>query len=177
LNTVNLKKPDVDFDAYYRKIYEHFSNIMVDLFPARAPEDLPGIKAAKEQMNKLKEGATKEITTKIEQVCRVANSGSSNFATNSDMGTKIASFISKHPMKAATLTNLWTRHEADLDSRIEMRIEQMTNYGDTTHIMGWAANVCQTVVPEVIARMLTYRYALQLLKNNNVYSYTSLQEQ
>lgn len=176
-DTVNLKKPDVDFDAYYRKIYEHFSNIMVDLFPARAPEDLPGIKAAKEQMNKLKEGATKEITTKIEQVCRVANSGSSNYANNSDMGTKIASFISKHPMKAATLTNLWTRHEADLDSRIEMRIEQMTNYGDTTHIMGWAANVCQTVVPEVIARMLTYRYALQLLKNNNVYSYTSLQEQ
>lgn len=176
-DTVNLKKPDVDFDAYYKKIYEHFSNIMVDLFPARAPEDLPGIKAAKEQMNKLKEGATKEITTKIEQVCRVANSGSSNFANNSDMGTKIASFISKHPMKAATLTNLWTRHEADLDSRIEMRIEQMTNYGDTTHIMGWAANVCQTVVPEVIARMLTYRYALQLLKNNNVYSYTSLQEQ
>ena len=176
-DTVELKKPDVDFDAYYRKIYEHFSNIMVDLFPARAPEDLPGIKSAKEQMNKLKEGATKEITTKIEQVCRVANSGSSNFATNSDMGTKIASFISKHPMKAATLTNLWARHEADLDSRIEMRIEQMTNYGDTTHIMGWAANVCQTVVPEVIARMLTYRYALQLLKNNNVYSYTSLQEQ
>ena len=176
-DTVNLKKPDVDFDAYYKKIYEHFSNIMVDLFPARAPEDLPGIKAAKEQMNKLKEGATKEITTKIEQVCRVANSGSSNFANNSDMGTKIASFISKHPMKAATLTNLWNRHEADLDSRIEMRIEQMTNYGDTTHIMGWAANVCQTVVPEVIARMLTYRYALQLLKNNNVYSYTSLQEQ
>lgn len=175
--TVELKKPDVDFDAYYRKIYEHFSNIMVDLFPARAPEDLPGIKAAKEQMNKLKEGATKEITTKIEQVCRVANSGSSNYANNTDMGSKIASFISKHPMKAATLTNLWTRHEADLDSRIEMRIEQMTNYGDTTHIMGWAANVCQTVVPEVIARMLTYRYALQLLKNNNVYSYTSLQEQ
>jgi hypothetical protein len=128
-------------------------------------------------MNKLKEGATKEITTKIEQVCRVANSGSSNFASNSDMGTKIASFISKHPMKAATLTNLWNRHEVDLDTRIEMRIEQMTNYGDTTHIMGWAANVCQTVVPEVIARMLTYRYALQLLKNNNVYSYTSLQEQ
>ena len=176
-DTVELKKPDVDFDAYYRKIYEHFSNIMVDLFPARAPEDLPGIKAAKEQMNKLKEGATKEITTKIEQVCRVANSGSSNFASNSDMGTKIASFISKHPMKAATLTNLWNRHEVDLDTRIEMRIEQMTNYGDTTHIMGWAANVCQTVVPEVIARMLTYRYALQLLKNNNVYSYTSLQEQ
>ena len=113
-DTVNLKKPDVDFDAYYRKIYEHFSNIMVDLFPARAPEDLPGIKAAKEQMNKLKEGATKEITTKIEQVCRVANSGSSNYANNSDMGTKIASFISKHPMKAATLTNLQTRHEADL---------------------------------------------------------------
>ena len=176
-DTVNLTKPDVDFDAYYRKIYEHFSNIMVDLFPARAPEDLPGIKAAKEEMNKLKEEAKREITTKIEQVCRVANSGSSNFANNSGMGTKIASFISKHPMKAATLTNLWARHEVDLETRIEMRIEQMTNYGDTTHIMGWAANVCQTVVPEVIARMLTYRYALQLLKNNNVYSYTSLQEQ
>lgn len=158
----------VDLTEYYKILKTEFETLIDPMFPLRGGENLPRVKNARTRMEGLITKATEEINTKIEQVCRIANSGD-----NSGLSGKMAAFVSKHPLRASTLKGEWSRHEDELKGRMEARLESMTNYDDPNYVVGWSAAICKTIVPEVLARMFTYRYALQLLINNDFYTFDS----
>jgi hypothetical protein len=59
-------------------------------------------------MKALKEAADKEITAKIDLICRTANSG------KSDIGDKFKAALSTHPVRAEGLKGLWAKYSDDL---------------------------------------------------------------
>jgi len=48
----------------------------------------------------------------------------------------------------------------------------MSDLGNTTRTVGWTAKLCKKIVPEVMARLLAYRYLLSVLKREGYYNYT-----
>jgi len=66
------------------------------------------ITTSKTRMDKLKEAADKEITAKIELICRIAADG------KSDLGDKFKSALSKHPIRAESLKRIWAMYSGDI---------------------------------------------------------------
>ena len=76
-----------------------------------------------------------------------------------------------HPLEANNLREVWSRHLVDLKSRMTNRLAQMTDYKNKTRTLGWTWQVCRTVMPKILARMLTYRYIYAILSNEGFFSY------
>lgn len=169
-NSSEKLKP-VDLVPYYKNIKAEFTNVINPMFPLNGGAKTPGVTEAKAQMDRLMKDATERIHTQIDHVCRLSNSGN-----NSGISDKVRGFLVKHPLKAAALKNMWSRHLNDLERRRDDRLKHMGDYENIDYVTGWAANLCRVVVPEVLARMFTYRYALQLLINNDFYSFDSNME-
>ena len=165
----------VNFSDYYNKVYERISTSLNECFVSKLSDNK--VASTKKCMETLIEGADKVIKSKIEIVCRATQQGQTGgWSDNKSLGERIASFIRKHPMKASELTLLWERHKAELDTRMEMRLDQLKDMSNETRIGGWATSTCKTVIPEIIAGLLTYRYLLKILNINGVYTYDSMKE-
>lgn len=116
------------------------------------------IKNAGDRMKKLKEAADKEITEKIGLICRTSQSASST------LGDKFKAALSKHPVRAASLQNIWARYADDLDDRIESRLRSISGDNGNSNIMDSIKTFLSTTYPNLIALMLYYKSIFYLVK-------------
>lgn len=116
------------------------------------------IKNARERMKNLKEKADKEITEKIGLICRTSQSASST------LGDKFKAALSKHPVRAASLQNIWARYADDLDDRIESRIRSITGDNGNSNILDTIKDFLIKTYPNLIALMLYYKQIFYLIK-------------
>ena len=116
------------------------------------------IKDARERMKNLKEKADKEITEKIGLICRTSQSASST------LGDKFKAALSKHPVRAASLQNIWARYADDLDDRIESRIRSITGDNGNSNILDTIKDFLIKTYPNLIALMLYYKQIFYLIK-------------
>ena len=116
------------------------------------------IKNAGDRMKKLKEAADKEITEKIGLICRTSQSSSST------LGDKFKAALSKHPVRAASLQNIWARYADDLDDRIESRLRSISGDNGNSNIMDSIKTFLSTTYPNLIALMLYYKSIFYLVK-------------
>ena len=119
-------------------------------------------------MQDLIDVADKSINNKIEQITKVSSGETSG---SSGLGQAAKVFLMGHPLESNNLREVWSRHLVDLKSRMTNRLTQMTDYRNKTRTLGWTWEVCRTVVPKLLARMLTYRYIYALLSNDGFFSY------
>ena len=122
------------------------------------PEDWYIIKNARERMKKLKDAADKEITEKIGLICRTSQSASST------LGDKFKAALSKHPVRATSLQNIWARYADDLDDRIESRIRSITGANGNSNIYKSIEEFLTVQYPNLIAVMLYYKQIFYLIK-------------
>lgn len=113
---------------------------------------------AKTRMEKLKEAADKEIQAKIELICRTAASGQSS------LGDKFKAAISKHPMRAEGLKNIWARYSDDLTDRIETRLRSIGGQNGDTAIFTTIKQFLLSTYPNLVALMFTWKCVLMLCK-------------
>lgn len=116
------------------------------------------IKNAGDRMKKLKDAADKEITEKIGLICRTSQSSSST------LGDKFKAALSKHPVRAASLQNIWARYADDLDDRIESRLRSISGDNGNSNIMDSIKTFLSTTYPNLIALMLYYKSIFYLVK-------------
>ncbi len=122
------------------------------------PEEWYIIKNARERMKKLKEAADKEITEKIGLICRTSQSASST------LGDKFKAALSKHPVRAASLQNIWARYADDLDDRIESRIRSITGDNGNSCMYKSIQEFLTVQYPNLLAVMLYYKQIFYLIK-------------
>lgn len=122
------------------------------------PEEWYIIKNARERMKKLKEKADKEITEKIGLICRTSQSASST------LGDKFKAALSKHPVRAASLQNIWARYADDLDDRIESRIRSITGDNGNSCMYKSIQEFLTVQYPNLLAVMLYYKQIFYLIK-------------
>lgn len=115
-------------------------------------------KNAGDRMKKLKEAADKEITEKIGLICRTSQSATST------LGDKFKAALSKHPVRAASLQNIWARYADDLDDRIESRLRSISGDNGNSNIMDSIKTFLSTTYPNLIALMLYYKSIFYLVK-------------
>lgn len=162
----DIKK--IDGEDQYISNKAFIQNLCTKLLP-KSGKDLPGYDAAKQRMDALTTAANEEITRAINVICKVSE------GNQADMGSAISRFLSKHPLKANGLLGVWSEYYSELNGRKDKRLRSMENITSPQFSQGWACNIVENAVPEILAKMLTYHYVLKILKNKNVYSYTSLQ--
>ncbi|WQJ53264.1 MAG: hypothetical protein [Wendovervirus sonii] len=162
-----IKKPEVDVTAIYKAISQKVKEFMIDMFPMGDGKNIPGMQDIEQQMNARIEGASAAIKESIEQVCSVFNKGQ-----DAKLGDKLKQFFLSHPLQASRLKELWTAHETELKMRKNRRLKQMQDYGNVERTIGWSANFCKTVLPDLYGRLFAYRYILSILKQNGYYNYT-----
>ena len=122
------------------------------------PEEWYIIKNARDRMKKLKEKADKEITEKIGLICRTSQSASST------LGDKFKAALSKHPVRAASLQNIWARYADDLDDRIESRIRSITGDNGNSCMYKSIQEFLTVQYPNLLAVMLYYKQIFYLIK-------------
>jgi hypothetical protein len=126
-------------------------------------------------MDKLKEAADKEITAKIELICRLAGEG------KTDIGDKFKSAISKHPMRAESLKRIWSMYSDDLQDRIETRLRSITGDNGNSNILTTIKQFLINTFANLGAIMLYYKQIFYLINlytqrhNVPVGNFTSLQ--
>ena len=147
----------IDFDILYNRIQKLISKAMLEVVSSDITK-WASFKLMQERMKALKDGATNEINTKIDLICRTANSG------NVDIGDKFKAAISKHPVRAATLKNLWIRYSDDLDGRIETRLKSITGENGSNSAYNTIREFLVNTYPNLIAMMLTMKNIFSLLK-------------
>lgn len=116
------------------------------------------IKNARDRMKNLKEKADKEITEKIGLICRTSQSAQST------LGDKFKAALSKHPVRATSLQNIWARYADDLDDRIESRIRSITGDNGNSNILDTIKDFLIKTYPNLIALMLYYKQIFYLIK-------------
>lgn len=122
------------------------------------PEEWYIIKKARDRMKNLKEKADKEITEKIGLICRTSQSASST------LGDKFKAALSKHPVRAASLQNIWARYADDLDDRIESRIRSITGDNGNSCMYKSIQEFLTVQYPNLLAVMLYYKQIFYLIK-------------
>ena len=122
------------------------------------PEEWYIIKNARDRMKKLKEKADKEITEKIGLICITSQSASST------LGDKFKAALSKHPVRAASLQNIWARYADDLDDRIESRIRSITGDNGNSCMYKSIQEFLTVQYPNLLAVMLYYKQIFYLIK-------------
>lgn len=145
-----------------KKSYHSFRNELSSKIDSIVSQSDPSqwyiIKNTRDRMNKLKEAADKEITAKIEIICRTATSA------NANIGSKFKAAISQHPMRAESLKGIWTRYSDDLNDRIESRIRSIYGANGNVTIFNTVKDFLRMTYPNLIAVMLYYRQYFYLVK-------------
>ena len=116
------------------------------------------ITTSKARMDKLKEAADKEITAKIELICRIAADG------KSDLGDKFKSAISKHPIRAESLKRIWAMYSDDIQDRIETRLRSIVGDNGNSNILDTIKQFLINVYPNLIAIMIFYKSIFYILE-------------
>lgn len=159
----------IEADKIYNKLLLEFEDrFKKDIFSKIDTKSLPKYEETKQQMQDLIDAADKSINNKIEQITKVSSGETSG---SSGLGQAAKVFLMGHPLESNNLREVWSRHLVDLKSRMTNRLTQMSDYRNKTRTLGWTWEVCRTVVPKLLARMLTYRYIYALLSNKSFFSY------
>ena len=159
----------IEADKIYNKLLLEFEDrFKKDIFSKIDTKSLPKYEETKQQMQDLIDAADKSINNKIDQITKVS-SGETAGSGGLSQAAKV--FLMGHPLEANNLREVWSRHLVDLKSRMTNRLAQMTDYRNKTRTLGWTWEVCRTVVPKLLARMLTYRYIYAVLSNKGFFSY------
>ena len=122
------------------------------------PEEWYIIKNTRTRMKALKDAADKEISEKIGLICRTASSA------NSDLGDKFKAALSKHPVRAESLKNIWARYADDLDDRMETRIRSITHSQGNSSIYVTIRQFLENTYPNLIGALLYYKQIFYLLE-------------
>ena len=146
-----------DADALYNEVRGNLREKIIKIMTSD-PEEWTDVKWARQQMEQMKTDVDKEIKERIKLVCRMADSGQLG------LSSKLASFVSKHPLRAEGLTGIWNRHMRDLDERIQRRIKHISTPESGSPI-AMTIEFLQETVPNVIAMMITYKCLAQLLSD------------
>lgn len=146
-----------DADALYNEVRGNLREKIIKIMTSD-PEEWSDVKWARQQMEQMKTDVDKEIKERIKLVCRMADSGQLG------LSSKLASFVSKHPLRAEGLTGIWNRHMRDLDERIQRRIKHISTPESGSPI-AMTIEFLQETVPNVIAMMITYKCLAQLLSD------------
>ena len=144
-----------NFDEVYNNILKTIQPVMQRVCISD-PSEWQIIQNAKTRMEKLKEACDKEINSKIEIICRTVQNGSSS------MGEKFKAAISKHPMRADGLKNIWARYSDDLNDRIESRIKSITGDNGNSNMFMPIKQFLTDTYPSLIAMMITWKCVLTL---------------
>jgi hypothetical protein len=112
-------------------------------------------------MDLMQEGADKEITAKIDIICRTANTDQMS------AGAKLGAFIRKHPMRAEYLKGLWKRYMADLDVRKQKRLDNITNPNNASP-MAMCISFLEDTYPSLVAMMITYKTIIKLINDTRL---------
>ena len=160
------ERPKIDGTKLYNLYLSEFSDMIQGMWP-KSFKDSDNIKEAKAAMDKLQTRIDTEIKEKIPIICRTTNDDKST-----TLSSRIRGFFSKHPIQEKSLLSIWEQHSTELDMRKSNRLKQMTNFADRTRVLGWYGYILKNIVPEVFARILTYRHILVFLKQQNIYTYT-----
>ena len=146
-----------DADALYNEVRGNLREKIIKIMTSD-PEEWTDVKWARQQMEQMKTDVDKEIKERIKLVCRMADSGQMG------LSSKLASFVSKHPLRAEGLTGIWNRHLRDLDERIQRRIKHISTPESGSPI-AMTIEFLQETIPNVIAMMITYKCLAQLLSD------------
>ena len=147
-----------DADALYNEVRGNLREKIIKIMTSD-PEEWTDVKWARQQMEQMKTDVDKEIKERIKLVCRMADSGQMG------LSSKLASFVSKHPLRAEGLTGIWNRHLRDLDERIQRRIKHISTPESGSPI-AMTIEFLQETIPNVIAMMITYKCLAQLLSDS-----------
>ena len=142
----------------FKEVKNRLTEELVSIVESVDPADWQIIENSKTRMTKLKEAADKEITAKIELICRTAS------GANSDLGDKFKAALSKHPVRAESLKNIWTRYSDDLQDRIESRIRSISGDNGNSNILQTIKQFLTVTYPNLIAIMLYYKQMFYLIK-------------
>lgn len=167
-NSDSSKKLVIKANEIYNSLLLEFEKRFKEAFSTIDVKNLPKYEETKQQMQDLIDAADKSINNKIEQITKVQNGETS---ATGGLGQAAKVFLMGHPLEANNLREVWSRHLVDLKSRMTNRITQMTDYKNKTRTLGWTWEVCRTVMPKILARMLTYRYIYAILSNEGFFSY------
>lgn len=160
-------KLDLNLKPIYDKLSSKLKQEFDSLFDNFDKNKMEGLDDAKEHMKLLIEEADKTIKDRIEKLTKTSQSGGNEAGL-----TKTAiQFLAGHPLEADNLLEIWSRHLVDLKQRMSKRLKIMTDVNNTTRTLGWTIAFVKETIPEILARLLTYRYAYQVLSNKGVYSY------
>lgn len=152
-----LQLEQFNFDDIYNKVQSSIRDVMLNA-TMTDHEEWNIVKNAKSRMEKLKESCDKEINAKIELICRTVQSGQSS------LGDKFKAAISKHPMRAEGLKNIWARYSDDLIDRIESRIRSIGGMNGNSNIFMTIKRFLIDTYPALIAMMITWKSVLELCK-------------
>ena len=72
--------------------------------------------------------------------------------------------LSKHPVRAASLQNIWARYADDLDDRIESRIRSITGDNGNSCMYKSIQEFLTVQYPNLLAVMLYYKQIFYLIK-------------
>ena len=162
-------KTIIDAEKVYKSLLQEFELKFKEAFPKNIDgKKLPKYEETKEQMKALIDAADKSINSKIEQITKVQSGETS---ATGGLGQAAKTFLLGHPLESNNLREVWSRHLGDLNMRMTNRLQQMTDTNNKTRTLGWTIQVCRTVVPEILARMLTYRYIYAMLSNQGFFNY------
>lgn len=167
-NSDSSKKLVIKANEIYNSLLLEFEKRFKEAFSTMDVKNLPKYEETKQQMQDLIDEANKSINSKIEQITKVQNGETSG---TGGLGQAAKVFLMGHPLEANNLREVWSRHLVDLKSRMTNRLAQMTDYKNKTRTLGWTWQVCRTVMPKILARMLTYRYIYAILSNEGFFSY------
>ena len=170
-NEEHTAKPKtiIDAEKVYKALLQDFEVKFKEAFPKNIDgKKLPKYEETKEQMKALIDAADKSINSKIEQITKVQSGETS---ATGGLGQAAKTFLLGHPLESNNLREVWSRHLGDLNMRMTNRLQQMTDTNNKTRTLGWTIQVCRTVVPEILARMLTYRYIYAMLSNQGFFNY------
>ncbi len=164
-------KPNLPLDKIYKGLYTDLKNNF-DLMCAKFDKkQMTNLDETKENMKFIIDEADKTIRDRIEKITK---SSQTPTAGNESGLTKAAvQFLAGHPLEADNLLEIWSRHLTDLKYRMNARIKMMTDTGNSTRTLGWTLTFLQNVIPDLLARLLTYRYAYLVLAKKGMYTYNT----
>lgn len=152
-----LSSLNKSLETSYEEIKDKLQECIVGLIDSD-PKSWYIIKNAKERMIKLKDAADKEIQARIDLICRTANTAQSS------LGDKFKSALSKHPIRAEGLKNIWARYSDDLTDRIENRINLISGGTSSQIMITSLQEFALKTYPNLIAIMLYYKQIFYLIQ-------------
>lgn len=168
LAALDIDKEQLDVNSFYNNYKKEIFTRINTIFKNVDVKSFAGIDNAKEEMQLLIDEANRSILSKIDTITKVSTGGSNG----KGLSQSVKEFLIGHPLESDNLKEVWSRHLVDLKSRMNKRLRQMTDINNSTRTLGWIVAFCKQTVPDILARMLCYRYMYALLINCGMYTYT-----